>query len=131
MQPGDIICLYSGFLRKTNKVIGNFVCDVHGNPYRKIDGQDVDNYSGRWINHSITPNARLCIPLGDRLFKCHTQRVAIIVECVKPISRCEEIFINYGKQYFIQENGYFDMNYLYSKDMKFSANDEGRLVFSW
>ena len=131
MQPGDIICLYSGYLRKTNEVTGNFVCDVHRDPSRKIDGQDLDNYSGRWMNHSITPNARLCNPLDDRLFKCHTQRVAIIVECVKPIIRCEEIFIDYGKQYFIQEDGTFDMNYFYSKDMKLSTKDEQLLVFSW
>ena len=131
MQPGNIICLYSGFLRKANEVTGNFVCDVHGDPSQKIDGRDLDNYSGRWINHSITPNARLCNPLGDRLFKCHAQRVAIIVECVKPIIRCEEIFVDYGKHYFMREDGTFDMDYLYSKDMKLSTKNKKLLVFSW
>ena len=131
MQPGDIICLYSGFLRKTNEETGDFVCDVHGNPHQKIDAQHVDNYSGRWMNHSVTPNARLVIPLDDRLLKCHANRVAIIVECVKCIVRCEEIFINYGKSYFTQENGTCDMNYFYSKGMKLSMKDEQRLVFSW
>ena len=131
MQTGDIICLYSGFLRKKNEVTGDFVCDVDGNPNKKIDGHHLDNYSGRWINHSITPNARLCIPLGDHLLQCHAKRVAIIVECVKPIVRCEEIFINYGKPYFMQQDGVLDMNYLYSKGMKLSLKDTRRLVFSW
>ena len=113
MQSGDIICLYSGDLRKTNEVTGNFVCDIHGNPYQKIDGQARDNYSGKWMNHSLTPNARLCIPLGDHLFKCHAKRIAILVECVRPIAWFEEIFIDYGKQYFMQEDGLIHTNYLY------------------
>ena len=113
MQPGDIICLYSGDLRKKNELTGNFGCDIHGNPDQTIDGQARDNYSGKWINHSLTPNARLCIPLGDHLLKCHAKRIAIIVECVRPIDCREEIFINYGKQYFIQEDGVIDPNYFY------------------
>ena len=112
MQSGDIVCLYSGDLRKTNEVKGDFVCDVHGNPGLKIDGQAHDNYSGKWMNHSLIPNARLCTPLGDRLLKCHAKRIAIIVECVRPIVRFEEIFIDYGKQYFITD-GVVHKSYFY------------------
>ncbi len=131
MTPGDIICLYSGSRRKADQVTGDFVCDIHGDPSQKIDGRDLDNYSGRWINHSITPNARLCNPLDNRLLRCHKRRVAIIVECVKPIIRCEEIFIDYGKHYFTREDGTLDMNYFYSTGMKFSTKDKQLLLFSW
>ena len=100
-------------LRKTNEVTGDFVCDVHGQPNQVIDGQAHDNYSGKWLNHSLTPNARLCIPLGDHFLKCHSKRIAIIVECVRPIGRFEEIFIDYGKHYFIQTNGVVHKSYFH------------------
>ena len=114
MKHKDIICLYSGVSRKKGESTGDFTCSTS---ICDIDSGDVNNYSGRWINHSYTPNARLVIPIGG-LLTCHNKRVAIIVECVKPISQCEEIFIDYGLSYFFQ-NKELDPNYYFGcRDMK-------------
>ena len=100
MRVKDIICLYSGE-RRTSADEGNeFICKVEGD--RKgsenlfIDGRDKPYYSGRWANHSDDPNARLVVPLGG-VISCHdNKKCAILVECIKPIGECEEIFVHYG-----------------------------------
>lgn len=100
MRVKDIICLYSG-QRRTSADEGNeFICkvqgDTKGNETFFIDGQDKPYYSGRWANHSHDPNARLVVPLGG-VISCHdNKKCAILVECIKPIGKREEIFVDYG-----------------------------------
>ena len=69
MRENDIICLYSGERRsdaveETNKYTCRIQGDSKGSESFYIDGQDQPYYSGRWINHSNDPNARLVVPLG-------------------------------------------------------------------
>lgn len=112
MEPGDIVCLYSGDFRKTKRTTtGDFVCRIDQG---FIDGSDLNNFSGRWMNHSCSPNARLVVPLGEKLLVCPPKgRVAILVECVKTIYPSEEICIDYGMEYFVRKNGCLDLNYFY------------------
>ena len=100
MRVKDIICLYSGE-RRTDAVEGNnYTCKIQGDSKGSetfyIDGRDKPYYSGRWINHSNDPNARLVVPLGGVL-SCHDNtKCAILVECIKRIRENEEIFVDYG-----------------------------------
>jgi len=109
LKQGDIICLYSG-TTTISSTQSEFIAKVmvSTDPDQKIfiDSVDTDNFSGRWINHSIYPNARLVLPIGG-LLTYKDQRVAILVECVKEIQDDEEIFIDYGLQYFVK-NGVLD-----------------------
>ena len=112
MEPRDIVCLYSGDFHKTKRTTtGDFVCRIDQG---FIDGSDLNNFSGRWMNHSCSPNARLVVPLGEKLLVCPPKgRVAILVECVKTIYPSEEICIDYGMEYFVSKNGCLDLNYFY------------------
>ena len=105
IAKGDIICLYSGSLHEniaTNK--SDFICTIqHNNKKYHIDSNDILNYSGRWCNHSVVPNARLLVPrIG--ILKLRTGQHAILVECVRTIKTCDEIFINYGVEYYTTRN---------------------------
>lgn len=119
LQPNDIICFYSG-KRVSAQKDSAFVCKVngdeeHGGTDSFIDGSNHANFSGRWINHSYIPNARLIVPIGGVL-RCHeNRRDVIIVECVKEIKKGEEIFINYGWKYFMQEKS-LNTDYFYTKE---------------
>lgn len=128
MKRSDLICLYSGFSRKKGESTGDFTCSTNT---CDIDSGDVNNYSGRWMNHSCTPNARLVVPIGG-LLTCHNKRVGIIVECLQPIYQCEEIFIDYGLTYFLQKKE-VDPNYFFGcRDMKVCLLKGGRfLKFKW
>ena len=128
MKRSDIICLYSGVSRKKGESTGDFTCRTN---ICDIDGGDVDNYSGRWINHSYSPNARLVVPIGG-LLTCHNKRVCFIVECLQPISQCEEIFIDYGLPYFFQKKE-VDANYFFGcRDMKVCLSKcDHFLNFKW
>ena len=110
MEPWDIVCLYSGDFRKTKRTTsGDFVCRIDQG---FIDSSDRKNFSGRWMNHSCSPNARLVVPAGEKLLVCPPKgRVAILVECVKTIYPFEEICIDYGMEYFISKNGCLDLSY--------------------
>jgi len=129
MKRSDIICLYSGVSRKKGESTGDFTCRTN---ICDIDGGDVDNYSGRWINHSYSPNARLVVPIGG-LLTCHNKRVGVIVECLQPISQCEEIFIDYGLPYFCIQENEVDPNYFFGcRDMKVCLSKCDRfLKFKW
>lgn len=128
MKRSDLICLYSGISRKKGESTGDFTCSTNT---CDIDSGDVNNYSGRWMNHSCTPNARLVVPIGG-LLTCHNKRVGIIVECLQPIYQCEEIFIDYGLTYFLQKKE-VDPNYFFGcRDMKVCLLKGGRfLKFKW
>ena len=55
--------------------------------------------SGKWINHSLTPNCRMFIPsagLYDSVYKVHF----VYVIAVDDIPFNREIFVDYGVQYF-------------------------------
>ena len=104
LKPFDIICLYSGDLHNKDWTIsGDFTCQIDQG---FIDSSDRwNNFSGRWMNHSCSPNARLVVPLGGQLLRCPQKgRVAILVECVKMIYPFEEICIDYGKKYFTSDD---------------------------
>ena len=107
MVKGDIICLYSGSLHEKTASLTNtnrYFCEVEQNKKTYvIDSDNVLNYSGRWCNHSLFPNASLIVPLGGML-KLRTGQYAILVECERTINEKEEIFINYGRSYFTGEN---------------------------
>ena len=107
MRVKDIICLYSGE-RRTKAVEGNnYTCKIQQGDSKRnetfyIDGRDKPYYSGRWINHSTAPNARLIVPLGG-VIRCHDNtKCAILVECIKRIKENEEIFIDYGDSWTSQ-----------------------------
>ena len=106
----DIICLYSGDVVSKSYVEttqSKYLVEINvGKGILVIDGQDVNNFSGRWINHRFRPNARLVEPAGG-ILKISPTRYAIIVECLTEIKEDEEVFINYGWQYFIY-GGMFD-----------------------
>jgi len=110
LKVKDIICLYSGNLVPENT--GSMYIAEVSVPEGKIfiDGQDVENFSGRWINHSIRPNAQLVHPIGGILQ--YKKRFAIFVECTKDIYNGQEIFIDYGIEYFL-EGGVLDATYEY------------------
>ena len=111
MRENDIICLYSGERRsdaveETNKYTCRIQGDSKGSESFFIDGQDQPYYSGRWINHSNDPNARLVVPLGG-VIRCHnTTKCAILVECIKPIGKNEEIFVDYGDRFRFKSKVY-------------------------
>ena len=124
MEPRDIICLYSGDFHRTKRTTtGDFVCRIEQG---FIDGSDHNNFSGRWMNHSCSPNARLAVPPGEMLIVCPPKgRVAILVECVKTIYPFEEICIDYGMEYFISETGCLDLNYFYGSKGNMKASNGG------
>ena len=100
---GDIICLYSGNLvsEATESV---FIANVIASKRKMfIDGRDAENFSGRWMNHSVDPNARLIQPWEGKGILQYKGKHAIIVECIKEIQKDEEIFIHYGIEYFIKD----------------------------
>lgn len=99
---GDIICLYSGSLHTTKTLTdeSDFICSVKQNKKtHHIDSRKLLNYSGRWCNHSVVPNARLLVP-SRGILKLQTGQHAILVQCVRTINTCDEIFINYGLKYY-------------------------------
>lgn len=110
LRVKDIICLYSGnIVSETTK--SQYIAelkDKDGNIL--IDGQHVKNFSGRWLNHSARPNARLVKPIGGILH--YKSKHAIMVECIRDIGEGDEIFINYGIQYFIK-GGILDKTFLF------------------
>ena len=122
LRPGDIICLYSGTVG-SSQTENAFTCKVdgaeHGSTFM-IDSSDHDNYSGRWINHSCVPNARLVVPIGGVIRNDKSKRYAIIVECVNEIHQCEEIFIDYGWEYFTQDKC-LDTDYFYTSDSRITG----------
>lgn len=110
LEEKDIICLYSGNVVSENTE-GEHIVEVSTTEGKMfIDGQDINNFSGRWINHSIRPNARLVQPIGGILQ--YRGRSVIFVECMKPIYSGQEIFINYGLEYF-KKGGVLDKTYDY------------------
>ena len=103
IKKGDIICLYSGKLVSENTK-SDFVANVIVSKRKMfIDGRDVDNFSGRWINHRLNPNARLTQPWEGNGILRYRGKHAIIVECIAEIQRDEEIFIDYGIEYFMKD----------------------------
>ena len=104
LQQHDIICLYSGEIG-SSQTDNAFTCKVRGGSPDEddilIDSSDHDNYSGRWLNHSRVPNARLVVPFKGIIRCLKTNKHSIIVECIKEIQQHEEIFIDYGKEYDI------------------------------
>ena len=133
MKPLDIVCLYSGDLRQKKwTTTGDFVCEIDQG---FIDSEDVNNFSGRWMNHSCSPNARLVVPLGQKLLKCLQKgRVAILVECVKTIHPFDEICIDYGMKYFVSKTGSVDYNYFsdFKGNIQVFVGGDGRfLKFTW
>ena len=101
MLPKDIICLYSG-VRREEPIEGNvFTCKIKSITVDTqdfyIDSNDPQNYCGRWMNHSKSPNARLVIPLGGVIRCRDKEKCAILVECITNIKQGEEILIDYGK----------------------------------
>ena len=103
IQKRDIICLYSGKLVKKNTE-SDFVANVIvSNTKKFIDARDVKNFSGRWINHRLNPNARLIQPWESDGILRYKDKHAIIVECIEEIQVGEEIFIDYGIEYFTKD----------------------------
>ena len=103
IQKRDIICLYSGTLVKENTE-SDFVANVIvSNTKKFIDARDVKNFSGRWINHRLNPNARLIQPWESDGILRYKDKHAIIVECIEEIQVGEEIFIDYGIEYFTKD----------------------------
>ena len=103
IQKRDIICLYSGKLVKENTK-SDFVANVIVSKTKMfIDGRDVNNFSGRWINHRLNPNARLIQPWESNGILRYKEKHAIIVECIEEIQVGEEIFIDYGIEYFMKD----------------------------
>ena len=61
LAKGDLLCRYTGTLVRNCDVNDNvWVADVEGG--WGIDSSSPDNESGRWCNHSVTPNAKMYIP---------------------------------------------------------------------
>ena len=120
LQPGDIICLYSGTVGSL-QTDNAFTCKVDGEERGSIlmiDSSDQDNYCGRWINHSCVPNARLVVPIDGVIRNDEIKRCAIIVECVKEIHQCEEIFIDYGWEYFTTKDKCLNTDYFYTSESR-------------
>ena len=58
------------------------------------------NFSGRWMNHSYCPNAKIVIPSGgEPLYDMKRDVWYLFVQCERDINKGEEIFINYGAEY--------------------------------
>ena len=108
MVKGDIICLYSGSLHEKTASLANtnrYFCEVEQNKKTYvIDSDNVLNYSGRWCNHSLFPNASLVVPLGGMLKLRTGQYAILVVVCERTIKKDDEIFIDYGREYFTGEN---------------------------
>lgn len=114
LQKKDIICFYSGDVPLKN-IKSKYIAEVKDlkGEIILIDGDDVKNFSGRWMNHSARPNARLVKPIGGILR--YDKKHVILVECIKEIRKGDEIFVNYGIQYFIKR-GRLDETFLYGLD---------------
>ena len=111
----DIICLYSGDL-VSKPTESAFIAEVSaGERTMYIDSRDTQNFSGRWINHSIEPNARL-IQSWEGMLQ-YKGKHAILVECIRNIERGDEIFIDYGIEYFIN-GGVLDYDSYFGSDEK-------------
>ena len=116
LKPKDIICLFTGKVKSSQQTDNDYTCKVdggnNGGDDLFIDSSNQDNYSGRYINHSCVPNARLVVPVNGVLRCKKTNKRGVIVECVREIQQHEEIFIDYGKEYFLQ-NTHLDVSYFY------------------
>ena len=110
---GDIICLYSGTLVSAVKKSDFLAKVIVSKREMFIDGGDVDNFSGRWINHMCNPNARLIQPWEGNGILRYKEKYAIIVVCIKNIQKGEEIFINYGIEYFMKDGVLDYVSYSY------------------
>ena len=120
IRKGELICRYSGDIldsvygRDTTWTAEVAEYDSNGgaqNCVKYIDSTDICNFSGRWMNHSYEPNARLVIPRdGKTLYDHKRGRWYIFVECERDIDKGKEIFINYGRDYytFTELDGYGD-----------------------
>ena len=111
IQMKDLICRYSG--KYLNHIDENgdtsWTAEIvlshskKGKPKETIyiDSSSRENFSGRWMNHSHSPNARLVIPRrGKPLYDRRRSVWYIFVECLCDIKKGEEIFIDYGKKYY-------------------------------
>ena len=112
MKLNDLICRYSG---KCVEHVGEHVdtswaasvvllYTEKGEPKETvyIDSICRENFSGRWINHSHSPNAKLVIPLGGKpLYDRKRDVWYIFVQCLCDIKKGDEIFVDYGKEYYV------------------------------
>ena len=122
LRPKEIICLYSG-KPGSSETDNPFICKVDGEEDGSIliDASDPNNYSGRWINHSFVPNARLVVPICGLMR--HDKKYVVIVECTKEIQQFEEVFIDYGWQYFVNKKKFLNVDYFY--------NTESSILQTW
>ena len=95
INTGDIMCRYTGPLIKGE---GEFVAGVGGGWGVDSSNEEVEE-SGRWCNHSITPNAKLYQPEGG-LYDVECDTYFLYVICMESIDINDEIFIDYGPHYF-------------------------------
>ena len=111
LKVNDLVCRYSGkYLEHVDEHVDtSYVAGVvlsynkKGEPQEKmyIDSISRENFSGRWINHSHSPNAKLVIPLGGKpLYDSRRDVWYIFVQCLCDIKKGDEIFVDYGKEYY-------------------------------
>ena len=95
INAGEVICRYTGPLVKGE---GEYVAGVGGG-WGVDSSNDEGEESGRWCNHSITPNAKLYEPQGS-MYDPEYDTYFVNVVCMERIDRNEEIFLDYGRDYF-------------------------------
>ena len=111
LKVNDLVCRYSGkYLDYVDEHVDtSYVAGVvlsynkKGEPQEKmyIDSISRENFSGRWINHSHSPNAKLVIPLGEKpLYDSRRDVWYIFVQCLCDIKKGDEIFVDYSKEYY-------------------------------
>ena len=101
---GTVICKYSGELVKlVGDSNGDWVAGVveeDGSEVNGIDSEDPLNCAGRWMNHSIDPNAKLYVPLLGTYCPCIFRETLFVCLLDKNIREGEEITICYGENYW-------------------------------
>ena len=113
-----MLCRYTGTLGFN--IEGEWVVDA-GNGYG-IDGSTMPQEAGRWCNHKCVPNAKFVIYTcttvdGEEhdIIYDNTERTHYVtVEAIDVIEGGFEIFVDYGKSYFTNEQtGEVDQIYWY------------------
>ena len=84
--------------------MGDWVAEYNEGGVRwGVDSCNPDNESGRYTNHSMTPNAEFLVPNAGT-YDTSINKYYLIVMSITMIECNEEIFVNYGIPYFEHNN---------------------------
>ena len=96
----SVTCFYSGDLVNLATMSDSNNWISHLDKTWGIDSQHKLNFSDRWVNHSLSNNAKISLPDAGLHYDGRIKRFCLYIYTLRDIDRNEEITVSYGEGYW-------------------------------